>query len=214
MNARTILYEQFSDVEQQRESSVAGMWTFIASEIMFFGGLFLAFTVYRLNYTQAFNEGSQHLNLVLATANTAVLLTSALTMALAAASNKMGWKGSTLLLLMLTILLGALFLAIKGIEYNEDWHKGLFPGSAFAWTGSDPGHVQLFFILYFLMTGFHALHLIIGMGLILVMLLLTWKGWINSRHFVPLDLTGIYWHFVDLVWIFLFPLLYLLGAKI
>jgi cytochrome c oxidase subunit III len=154
MNARAILYEQFSELEQQRESSVAGMWTFIASEIMFFGGLFLAFTVYRLNYTQAFNEASQHLNLVLATVNTAVLLTSALTMALAAASNKMGWKGSTLVLLMLTILLGALFLVIKGIEYHEDWHKGLFPGSAFAWTGSDPTHVQLFFILYFLMTVF------------------------------------------------------------
>ena len=214
MNDRAILYEQFSDLEQQRESSIAGMWTFIASEVMFFGGLFLAFTVYRLNYMHAFNEASQHLNLVLATSNTAVLLTSGLTMALAAAANKMGWKRSTLVLLMVTILLGALFLAIKGIEYNEDWHKGLFPGSAFTWTGSDSGHVQLFFILYFLMTGFHALHLIIGIGLILVVLLLTWRGWINRRHFMPLDITGIYWHFVDLVWIFVFPLLYLLGAKI
>ena len=211
---RAILYKQYSDLEQQRESSVAGMWTFIASEVMFFGGLFLAFTVYRLNYTQEFNEASQHLNPGLAAFNTALLLTSGLTMALATASNKLGWKRSTLLLLMVTFPLGALFLVIKGIEYYDDWHKGLFPGSAFTWTGSDPGHVQLFFILYFLMTGFHALHLIIGMGLILVMLLLTWKGWINSRHFMPLDVTGIYWHFVDLVWIFLFPLLYLLGAKI
>jgi cytochrome c oxidase subunit III len=214
MNARAILYEQFSDLEQQRESSVAGMWIFIASEIMFFGGLFLAFTVYRLNYIHAFNEASEHLNLPLATFNTAVLFTSGLTMALAAATNKLGWKISTLLLLILTILLGALFLAIKALEYNEDWHKGLFPGPAFTGTGSDPDHAQLFLILYFLMTGFHALHLIIGIGVILIMLLLTWRGWINSRHFMPLDITGIYWHFVDLVWIFIFPLLYLLGAKI
>jgi cytochrome c oxidase subunit III len=211
---RAILYEQFADLGQQRETSIAGIWVFIASEIMFFGGLMLAFSVYRLSYAQAFDEASHHLNVVLASINTAVLFTSGLTMSLAEIANKMGQKRRTIVLLLATAVLGVLFLAIKAASYHEDWSKGLFPGSNFVWAGPDPGQVQLFFVLYFIMTGFHALHLAVGIGLVGVIALLTSTGWINHQHFMPLNVSGIYWHFVDLVWIFLFPLLYLLGGKI
>lgn len=213
MNDRAIIHEQFSDLDQQRESSLAGMWIFLASEVMFFGVLILAFSVYRLSYTAGFNQACHELNLLLATINTALLLTSGLTMSLAVTANKTGYKRSTTLLLLLTAVLGALFLGIKATEYYEDWSKGLFPGAAFAWTGPDRRQVQLFFILYFIMTGFHALHLVIGIGVILVTAWLTLTGRVNRDRFMALDVTGVYWHFVDLVWIFLFPLLYLLGAK-
>ncbi|MBV9876174.1 MAG: cytochrome c oxidase subunit 3 [Verrucomicrobia bacterium] len=213
-NNRAILYEHFSDIEQQRETSTAGIWVFVASEIMFFGALILAFSVYRFSYTQAFNEGAQELNVVLGALNTGILFTSGLTMSLAAATNKMGAKFLTILLLLATCALGAVFLVIKGIEYHEDWTKGLFPGEAFHWSGSNSPQVQLFFLLYFIMTGFHALHLLVGIGLILVIAWLVLRGWVHEEHFMPLEVIGIYWHFVDMVWIFLFTLLYLLGGKV
>ena len=212
-NHRAILYEHFSDIEQQRESSTAGIWVFIGSEIMFFGVLILAFTVYRFSYAQAFSDGAQELNVALGAINTAILFTSGLTMSLAAATNKMGAKFLTILLLLATALLGAVFLVIKGIEYHDDWSKGLFPGEGFHWSESNSPQVQLFFVLYFIMTGFHALHLVVGIGLIVVVSWLVLSGWINKEHFMPLEVAGIYWHFVDMVWIFLFTLLYLLGGK-
>jgi len=135
-------------------------------------------------------------------------------MSLAAASNKMGAKFLTVLFLLLTAVLGAAFVVIKGIEYHQDWTKGLFPGDSFRWPESDSPQVQLFFLLYFIMTGFHALHLVIGIGLILVIAWLVLVGRIHEEHFMPLEVAGIYWHFVDMVWIFLFTLLYLLGGKI
>jgi len=213
-NNRAILYDHFSDLEQQRETSTAGIWVFVASEIMFFGALILAFSVYRFTYAQAFSEGAQELNAVLGAVNTAILFTSGLTMSLAAATNKMGAKFLTILFLLITAFLGAVFLVIKGIEYHEDWMKGLFPGEGFHWTGANSPQVQLFFILYFIMTGFHALHLLVGIGLILVVAWLVLRGWIHEEHFMPLEVAGIYWHFVDMVWIFLFTLLYLLGGKV
>jgi cytochrome c oxidase subunit 3 len=213
-NHRAILYEHFSDIEQQREAATAGIWVFIASEIMFFGALILAFCVYRFSYTQAFAEGAQKLNVVLGAVNTAILFTSGLSISLAAATNKMRAKFLTALFLLVSALLGVVFLAIKGIEYHEDWAKGLFPGDGFQWSGPNLPHVQLFFLLYFIMTGFHALHLLIGIGLILVVAWLVLRGWIHEEHFMPLEVAGIYWHFVDMVWIFLFTLLYLLGGKV
>ena len=213
-NHRAILYEHFSDIEQQRETSTTGIWVFIASEIMFFGALILAFSVYRFTYAQAFSEGAQELNAVLGAINTAVLFTSGLTMSLAAATNKMGAKFMTILFLLVTAVLGAVFVVIKGIEYHEDWTKGLFPGDGFHWSGTNSPQVQLFFLLYFIMTGFHALHLLVGIGLILVVAWLVLRGWIHEEHFMPLEVAGIYWHFVDMVWIFLFTLLYLLGGKV
>ena len=212
-NNRAILYEHFSDIEQQRESSTAGIWVFIGSEIMFFGVLILAFSVYRFSYAQAFSDGAQELNAVLGAVNTVILFTSGLTMSLAAATNKMGGKFPTIFLLLATAVLGTVFLVIKGIEYHDDWSKGLFPGEGFHWSESDSPQVQLFFVLYFIMTGFHALHLVVGIGLIVVMSWLVLSGWIHKEHFMPLEVAGIYWHFVDMVWIFLFTLLYLLGGK-
>jgi cytochrome c oxidase subunit III len=213
-NHRAILYEHFSDIEQQRETSTAGIWVFVGSEIMFFGALILAFCVYRFSYTQAFSEGAQKLNVVLGAVNTAVLFTSGLTISLAAAANKTGARFVTILFLLVTAAFGVVFLAIKGIEYQEDWTKGLFPGDGFQWSGSNSPHVQLYFLLYFTMTGFHALHLLIGIGLILVVAWLVLRGSIHKEHFMPLEVIGIYWHFVDMVWIFLFTLLYLLGGKV
>jgi cytochrome c oxidase subunit 3 len=213
-NNRASLYEHFSDIEQQRETSTTGIWVFIASEIMFFGALILAFTVYRLAYTQAFNQGAQELDLIIGAINTGILFTSGLTMSLAIGANKMRAKFLTLLLLLATAALGVIFLAIKAYEYHEDWTKGLFPGEAFRWTGANSPHVQLFFVLYFIMTGFHALHLLVGIGLILVMAWLVLAGSVHEEHFMPLDVTGVYWHFVDMVWIFLFTLIYLLGGKV
>lgn len=212
-NNRAILYEQFSDIEQQRATSTAGIWVFIASEIMFFGALILAFSVYRITYASAFGQAAHELNVALGGFNTAVLFTSGLTMSLAAATNKMGAKFLTILLLLATAVLGTVFLVIKGIEYHEDWSKGLFPGAGFHWVESNAPQVQLFFVLYFIMTGFHALHLAIGIGLIMVVISLVLSGWIRREHFMPLEVAGIYWHFVDLVWIILFTLLYLLGGK-
>ena len=213
-NHQAILHQQFSDLEQQREASAAGIWVFLGSEVMFFGALILASGVYRFNYAHAFVEGAGELNVVLGSVNTAILFSSGLTMSLAAATNKMGSRLWTLIFLLATVGLGVLFLAIKGVEYHEDWSKGLFPGEAFRWTGSDSPHVQLFFLLYFIMTGLHAVHLLVGIGLMLVVLWLAWRGWIHDQHFMPLEVAGVYWHFVDLIWIFLFVLLYLLGGKI
>lgn len=213
-NNRAILYEHFSDIEQQRETSTAGIWVFIGSEIMFFGAVILAFSVYRFNYAQAFSEGAQELNVALGAINTAILFTSGLSMLLASATNKMGAKFLTILFLLVTGALGAVFLVIKGIEYHEDWTEGLFPGGGFQWSGANSPQVQLFFLLYFIMTGFHALHLLVGIGLILTVAWLVLRGWIHEEHFMPLEVAGIYWHFVDMVWIFLFTLLYLLGGKV
>ncbi|MBV8279195.1 MAG: cytochrome c oxidase subunit 3 [Verrucomicrobia bacterium] len=209
---RAILYEHFSDIEQQRETSTAGIWVFIGSEIMFFGALILAFSVYRFSYAREFAEGAAELNLLLGGINTAILFTSGLTMSLAATANRMGWKGSTLILLLTTALLGVVFLGIKVFEYHEDWTKRLFPGPGFNWTDSDSPQVQLFFVLYFIMTGIHALHLIVGVGVVVVIAWLALRDRIHAGHFMPLDVAGLYWHFVDLVWVFLFALLYLMGG--
>lgn len=204
---------QFDDLEHQHETSNLGMWVFIATEIMFFGGLFTGYTIYRSQYFNSFVAGSHELDVVLGAINTGVLICSSLTMALAIHSAQVGKKIATITCLILTMLLGAVFLGIKGVEYAQKFHHHLVPGYDFHPIGNFPPHMQLFFSFYFAMTGLHALHMIIGEGILLVLLILTIRNHFSPEHYSPLEVAGLYWHFVDVIWIFLFPLLYLIGGR-
>jgi cytochrome c oxidase subunit 3 len=201
----------FDDVEQQHEASMLGMWAFLVTEIMFFGGMFLAYTVYRSVYPEVFAHASNHMDVVLGTINTAVLIGSSLSVAMAVHAAHGSKPRALVNYLLLTIVLGAVFLAIKFIEYNHHFEAHLFPGGDFRYEGADPRHAAIFFSFYFTMTGMHAIHMIIGIGIFLV---LTWnagRGRYSNLYYTPVELSGLYWHFVDIVWIFLFPLFYLVG---
>ena len=216
------LRHHFANPQQQKEASTLGMWVFIAQEIMFFGGLFATYAVYRALYGVAFADAAGHLNWRLGAANTVVLICSSLTMAMAVHVASHGKKQQIVAWLTATILLGSVFLGVKVVEYKEKFEHHLVPGPAFRYEAHHPEnlardanlaeHAQLYFSLYFAMTGLHALHMIIGIPI------LAWMAWRASRgefgaHYdSPVEITGLYWHFVDIVWIFLFPLLYLIGA--
>lgn len=189
------------------------MWTFLITEIMFFGGLFLGYIVYRSLYPQAFAEASTLLDYRLGAINTAVLICSSLTMVLAVRAAQLGQRRQLIIFLMLTIVLGSSFLVNKGFEYSHKFHEHLVPGPNFGPSHplTDPHHSQLFFSFYFGMTGLHALHMVIGIGILAVLVYQSWRGRFSSEYFAPVDITGLYWHFVDIVWIFLFPLLYLIS---
>lgn len=209
------LVHQFDDLKQQHEADELGMWIFLSTEIMFFGGLFLAYTVYRTQDEAAFAAASHQLDLMLGTINTAVLLCSSLTMALAVSAAESLQRQKVVVLLALTMALGCVFLGIKAVEYYHKYEHGLMPllGLPFHWKGSSPGHAELFYSLYFLMTGVHALHMVIGLGVLLVLLIQASRGRFLGDFSAPIHVSGLYWHFVDIVWVFLFPLLYLAGAR-
>ena len=207
------LAHHFEDLKQQRESATLGMWLFLLTEIMFFGGLFTAYLVYRFKYPEAFIQGSHHLDISLGGINTVILIGSSLTMALAVHTAHGGKKALQVLFLLLTVILGAGFLGIKSMEYAHKFHEHLVPGPHFNAHGG-PREVQIFFSLYFAMTGMHALHMVIGMVIILILALRASQGKYNQVYFTPIEMTGLYWHFVDIVWIFLFPLLYLIGRHV
>lgn len=202
---------QFDDAAQQYDSSTLGMWVFLVTEIMFFGGLFTAYVAYRAAYPEAFGHASDHLELMWGTMNTAVLIASSLTMALAVHASQLGRRRALITFLLLTMLLGSVFLGIKGIEYAHKFEHGLVPGPAFTYSGPDAHQAELFFSLYFAMTGLHALHMIIGLGVLSVLVLQARKGRFGTRYHTPIEIAGLYWHFVDIIWIFLFPLLYLIA---
>jgi cytochrome c oxidase subunit 3 len=188
------------------------MWVFLATEVMFFGGLFLGYTVYRTQHPQAFAAASHHLKMPLGAANTAVLLTSSLTVALAVHAAHLGRRRALAAFLLATIVLGLVFLGIKGMEYYYEYVEHLIPGRLFHYEGPAPAEgVQLFFLFYFAMTGLHATHMIVGIALMTVMAVLAWRGRFSTEYYSPIEMSGLYWHFVDIVWIFLFPLLYLIG---
>ena len=201
----------FDSAEQQRESASLGMWVFLVTEAMFFGGLFLAYILYRWSWPEAFAAASRHLDVRLGTVNTGVLIASSLTMALAVRAARFGRRGPIVLFLGLTMVLGAAFLGIKAYEYHHKFVEHLIPGVGFRMEGADPGHAQMFFCLYFGMTGLHALHMIIGLGILSVMAAMAWRGRFSADYDNPIECSGLYWHFVDIIWIFLFPLLYLVG---
>jgi len=204
--------EQFDSPARRSEAVMLGMWVFLATEVLFFGGLFCVYGVYRYEYHDAFRLGSRRLDLWLGTLNTFVLLSSSLTMALAVQAAAAGRSRRTVTFLLATIALGTLFLGIKGAEYLHKYHDGLLPvaGAPFKWEGPHAGGVHLFLSLYVGMTGLHALHMVIGIGLLSIFAWLAGRPrwWALRRD--SFDVLGLYWHFVDLVWIFLFPLLYLI----
>jgi len=205
------LAHHFDDVAQQRRAVSLGMWAFLVNEIMFFGGLFGTYTVYRLLYPHAFHDGSHHLDITLGAFNTAVLIASSLTMALAVWSAERGKRRALVGWLVATLVLGAVFVGVKGVEYSDKWTHHLVPGPHFQWPGPDGQHVQIFYSLYFAMTGFHALHMLIGFGLLGWLIVDARRGRFGPAYWAPVEMVGLYWHFVDIVWIFLFPLLYLIG---
>jgi cytochrome c oxidase subunit 3 len=198
-------------MEQQVAAASLGMWVFLLTEILFFGGLFLVYSVYRHLYPGAFIAASHELDVTLGTINTAVLITSSLTMALAVHAAQTGARRLLVILLMATIVLGAVFLGIKATEYAHKFAEHHVPGPGFQFERSHFREAQIFFSLYFVMTGLHALHMVVGIGIMLVMVWLAMRGRFSSEYYVPIEVTGLYWHFVDIVWIFLFPLLYLIG---
>ncbi|MFN0152636.1 MAG: cytochrome c oxidase subunit 3 family protein [bacterium] len=202
---------QFEDMEQQKEASSLGMWVFLVTEIMFFGGLFMAYLLYRWSYPEAFAHASHHLNVTLGGINTAVLIGSSLTMALAVRAAQTGKRRALVGFLIVTILLGAAFLGVKAVEYHHKFEEHLFPGANFHLDAPDAMNQQMFFFIYFCMTGLHALHMIVGIGVLVVLTVLSSRGRYSPAYHGPVEVAGLYWHFVDIVWIFLFPLLYLIG---
>ena len=208
------LEHHFDSLDQQREASFFGMWVFLVTEIMFFGGLFTAYIIYRSNHSAGFLAGSHELDIGLGAFNTAVLIGSSLTMAMAVWAAQVGKRKLIVLFVILTILLGGVFLGVKGIEYGAKFEHHLLPGPGFQWPGAEPAQeVEMFFNLYFLMTGLHALHMVIGIGILAVLAWLAWRGAFSPENHNLVEGVGLYWHFVDIVWIFLFPLLYLLGRS-
>jgi cytochrome c oxidase subunit 3 len=209
------LAHQFDDLGQQIEASTLGMWVVLVTEVLFFGGLFMVYTVYRSWYPMEFAASSRELVVWAGTINTFVLITSSLTMALAVHAAQTGQRRMIVVFIALTMLLGCVFLGIKTYEYHREWVEHHLPGPGFEF--SEPkyaAHAQIFFSLYFLMTGLHALHMIIGLGVMSVMLWWASSGIVTEEYHSPIEISGLYWHFVDIVWIFLFPLLYLIGRHL
>ncbi|OAN38254.1 cytochrome C oxidase subunit III [Chloroflexus islandicus] len=238
------LQHQFETPEQQKEAATLGMWAFLVTEIMLFGGIFMAYIAYRWAFPEAWEESAALLNTPLATVNTVVLLVSSLTVALAVNAAEEGRKRRLITMLVLTIVLGVTFLVIKGYEYSEkfahcagakdpiSWitgsdlhesHECLVPGRGFmfpdehgstsgghgaAKTATQSGH-QLFFLLYFSATGLHAIHMIIGLGVMTTILVMALRDRFSPTYFTPVEIGGLYWHLIDIIWVFLFPLFYL-----
>jgi cytochrome c oxidase subunit 3 len=200
------LKHQYETLEQQHHADTLGMWVFLGTEVLFFGGLITAYVVYRSAYSTAFALASRTLDIVSGTVMTLVLLGSSLTMALAVHSAQLGRKKLVALFLVITILLGVAFLGIKFDEYHQKWVDHHVPGRSFVWNGPGAREAELFLYFYFALTGLHALHMIIGIGLMGLLLILNATGRLRNH---TVEISGLYWHFVDIVWIFLYPLLYL-----
>jgi cytochrome c oxidase subunit 3 len=203
------LKHHFDDLDQQHEAATLGMWVFLATEVLFFGGLFAAYMLYRVWYPETWGAASRTLDITLGTVNTMVLIGSSLTMALAVHAAAGDQRRRLMMFLVLTMLLGLVFLGIKGIEYAHKFEEHHVPGLSFHFEGTAPERANLFFSLYFAMTGLHALHMVIGLGIMTVMLIMAARGQFSARWHTPVEISGLYWHFVDIIWIFLFPLLYL-----
>jgi len=201
-------------MEQQRESAALGMWVFLTTEVLFFGGMFMTYALNRYTYPDIFARASRSINLTLGATNTVVLIGSSFTMAMAVWSSQVGKKKLLPIFLILTLLLGSVFLGIKAIEYHEKFVEYHVPGLNFSFESSADiatnAHAQLFFSLYFAMTGLHALHMIVGAGLLLWLIKQSLRGRFTPEYNTPVELVGLYWHFVDIVWIYLFALLYLI----
>jgi cytochrome c oxidase subunit III len=208
---------QFDTAEQQKDCSTLGMWIFLITEIMFFGGMFAAYTVYRQWYPEIFAICSSSLNAKIGAANTCILLFSSFTMVMAVRSGQIGKNKAIVFWLILTLIFGTAFLGVKAVEWNEKFVEHHIPGASFHFEelpAGQQGPAQIFFSLYFAMTGLHALHMVVGAGMLIWLLLQARKGVYGSHYYTPVDVGGLYWHFVDVIWIFLFPLLYLIDRHL
>jgi cytochrome c oxidase subunit 3 len=213
------LLHHFATEAQQRNAASLGMWVFLAQEVMFFGGMFCAYLVYRYKYFADFAAASKSLQILPGAINTAVLICSSLTVVLAVRAAQLGKRKALVTWLLLTIVLGMAFLGIKAYEYHDKFVEHHVPGASFHFDGDLPdhpgvpasqAHTQMYFSLYFAMTGMHALHMIIGVGIFAYLAWMAWRGKYGAEYYTPIENSGLYWHFVDIVWIYLFPLLYLI----
>jgi cytochrome c oxidase subunit 3 len=208
------LQHHFADPAQQLDSAKLGMWLFLATEVLIFGGLFCAYAIYRALHPEVFVDGSQFLDWKLGALNTVVLLFSSLTVALAIRAAQTNNQGQIKMYLVVTIVCAGIFLVVKYFEYTHKIHDGLLPGEHFlalSETVRNPDQAHIYFGIYFLMTGLHGIHVVIGMIVLGWVLMRSMKGEFGPHYYTPIELGGLYWHLVDLIWIFLFPLLYLIG---
>ncbi len=223
-NHAAAVAHQFDDAFQQHDAATLGMWVFLTTEVLFFGGLFTGYTIYRHLYLPAFEAGSHLLDVRFGAANTLILICSSLTMALAVHAAQLGHRKSLMTFLAFTLILGLLFIFIKlAFEWRHDYIEHLVPGINFAPEGetlaaiqarhAPVNYVELFMIFYFIMTGIHALHMVVGVGILTTLLIMAYRGRFSPERCNPIEMAGLYWHFVDIVWIFLFPLLYLIGGR-
>jgi len=236
---RPELRHHFADEEQQRNAAALGMWWFLGTEIMVLGGMFCAYLIYRLKYFPEFAAASRSLDLTVGTLNTAVLICSSLTVAQAVRAAQMGKRMLQVKLLLATLFFGLVFLGVKGYEWTKKYEEHHIPTFDFNAKDlmrdnqklfgldklqSDPvklrareadiqQHSKIFFSLYFALTGMHAIHMIVGVGVFSVITWMAWKGRFTPEYHTPLEIAGLYWHFVDIVWIYLFPLLYLIDRR-
>lgn len=206
-----VVPSHFDSAEQAFEASKLGVWLFLVTEILLFGGLFVAYIIYRGLYPEMFHEASHHLNRIMGAVNTVVLIGSSFTMAMAVHSTKHNDSNRAHQYLLITFFCAMLFMVVKYMEYSHKIHEGLLPGAYFTFEGIQHPKASLFFSLYFMMTGLHGIHVLVGMGLIAWVLIRSNKGHFDSHYNTPVEMVGIYWHLVDLIWIYLFPLLYLIG---
>jgi cytochrome c oxidase subunit III len=211
----THLRHHFATTEQQLDASMLGMWTFLITEVLFFGGMFTAYAVYRFMYPAAFASTSVYMDVWLGGINTAVLICSSLTMAMSVRSAQLSRTKPLIIFLILTMIFGTIFLVIKYLEWHNKWEENLIPGFRFNYPKYPQfaHNAEILFFLYFCMTGMHALHMIVGLGLLTYLLIQAVRRVFSEYYFTPVEMIGLYWHFVDIVWIFLFPLLYLIGYE-
>jgi cytochrome c oxidase subunit III len=202
---------QFEDLEQEHDTAQLGMWTFLATEVLFFGVLFIAYTISRLLHPQGFAEACEETDLWSGGIETFVLITSSMTMAFAVRAAKLGWHLWAFRLIIVTIALGTAFLTIHIMGYISHYHEGLVPGAYFTYKSPYASQVELFFFLYYVMTGFHLLHLSVGLIVLTVMAVMAWRRSFSPEYYTPIEITALYWDFVDIVWVFLFTSFYLVS---
>ncbi|NUO74141.1 MAG: cytochrome c oxidase subunit 3 family protein [Frateuria sp.] len=214
MSARTHpVPEQFDDPVQQREAATLGMWAFLVTEVLFFGVLFAGYTLCRVMFPEAFAEGSRHTDMLLGTIETAVLLTSSCAVALSVREVQLGGRRAATAMLALTAALGIAFLVMHGFEYYAEYREGLIPAIRYTQQGVYARGMEIFYCLYYFITLFHSLHVTVGVLLLGVMAWRTWHRAFDQDYHTPLELAALYWHLVDIVWIFVYPLIYLVGRS-
>ncbi len=211
----------FTTMEQQSDTTKIGMWLFLATEVLLFGGLFVGFGLMQARFPEQFKEAHEHLQRPLGALNTVVLLFSSWTMVMGVLAARTNQRKKTVIFLIITIICAFIFLGVKYFEYSHKFEEGLLPGHYYTHqpnklpikdpiSGESRNGYATFFSFYFMMTGLHGIHIVVGIGLLAWIALRANRGEFNNNYYTPVDLVGLYWHLVDLIWIYLFPLYYLI----